>query len=169
MPSFQGCTVCIASGCLVFLKERGTISVYLGGLSQTCYWEGPVYYLVHQEGPCTLIQLAESLYFSFTDQGVAGTASGSVWYINWAEGSRVKLVYGHAGQVVGGATSSDGLLLATCCLDGSVAVWNMESLEQTVVFQAPKKVNPLPTTESCRHLTITSRNVCVSRLLHLRS
>ena len=113
--------------------------------------------------------LAESLYFSFTDQGVAGTASGSVWYINWAEGSRVKLVYGHAGQVVGGATSSDGLLLATCCLDGSVAVWNMESLEQTVVFQAPKKVNPLPTTESCRHLTITSRNVCVSRLLHLHS
>ena len=47
---------------------------------------------------------------------------------------------GHAREVVGVATSSDGELLATACRDGSTAVWNMNSLEQTAVFHAPKKV-----------------------------
>ena len=63
-----------------------------------------------------------------------------MWYINWPEGSKVRLVCGHTGQVTGAATTSDGLQLATCCGDGTVAVWSMESLEQTVVFQTPKKV-----------------------------
>ena len=63
-----------------------------------------------------------------------------MWYINWTEESKVRLVCGHEGEVTGVATSSDGQLLATCSRDGSVAVWNTDSLEQTVVFQAPKKV-----------------------------
>lgn len=73
-------------------------------------------------------------------QGVAGTAHGTVWYINWPDETKVRLVCGHADQVTGVATSSDGQQLATCCRDGTVAVWNMENLEQTVVFQTPKKV-----------------------------
>ena len=65
-----------------------------------------------------------------------------MWYINWPEETRVKLVCGHAGEVVGVATSSsEDPLLATCCRDGSVAVWNLERLEQKVVFLAPKKVS----------------------------
>lgn len=64
-----------------------------------------------------------------------------MWYINWAEETRVRLVCGHSDQVMGAATTSDGMQLATCCRDGTVAVWNMENLEQTVVFQTPKKVS----------------------------
>ena len=71
---------------------------------------------------------------------MAGCASGCVWYINWSEGTKVKLVCGHAQEVVGVATCSDGELLVTACRDGSVTVWNMNSLEQTAVFHAPKKV-----------------------------
>ena len=52
----------------------------------------------------------------------------------------MKLVCGHVDEVVGVALSSDGLLLATCCRDGCVGIWNMENLEQKVVFLAPKKV-----------------------------
>ena len=71
---------------------------------------------------------------------MAGCGSGCVWYVNWPEGSKVKLVSGHAHQLVGVASSSDGRLFATACQDGSVTVWNRDSLEQTVVFHAPKKV-----------------------------
>ena len=53
----------------------------------------------------------------------------------------MRLVGGHVGQVSGAATTSDGLQLATCCRGGLVAVWNMENLEQTVVFHTPKKVS----------------------------
>ena len=37
--------------------------------------------------------------FHFTVQGVVGTSSGTVWYINWPEKSCVKLVSGHAKEV----------------------------------------------------------------------
>lgn len=72
---------------------------------------------------------------------MAGSAGGCIWYINWAEGTKVKLVSGHTREVVGVAMSSDGELLATVCQDGSVAVWNLNSLEQTVAFHTPKKVH----------------------------
>ena len=77
-------------------------------------------------------------------QGVASTASGVVWYINWEEQSKVRLVSGHTGQVTGAATTRDGLQLATCCKGGTVAVWGLDSLDQTVVFQTPKKVSSPP-------------------------
>ena len=37
--------------------------------------------------------------FHFTVQGVVGTSSGTVWYINWPEKSCVKLVSGHTKEV----------------------------------------------------------------------
>ena len=105
------------------------------------FWVSPPWFLA---GWLYIILIV--LIFSFILphwQGVAGTASGSVWYINWAEESRVRLVSGHAGQVTGAATTSDGLQLATCCRGGLVAMWSMENLEQTAVFQTPNKVHCL--------------------------
>ena len=76
----------------------------------------------------------------------------------------MKLVCGHMDEVVGVALSSDGLLLATCCRDGCVGVWNMENLEQKVVFLAPKKV--CRSKKMLKEFHFHFRNVCALHLLH---
>ena len=79
-------------------------------------------------------------YFFFLFlQGVVGTSSGSVWYINWSDLSKVKLVSGHSGEICGIAFAKDGTHFATCSIDGLLAVWSVDSMEQIVVFQATKK------------------------------
>lgn len=70
---------------------------------------------------------------------MVGTLSGSVWYINWSDLSKVKLVSGHSGEICGIAFTKDGMHFASCSLDGLLAVWSVESMEQIVAFQAPKK------------------------------
>ena len=72
-------------------------------------------------------------------QGVAGTTGGTVWYVNWRERDKARLVSGHAGHVTGAAFSPDGLYLATACLDGGVAVWSAATMEQILVFQTHQK------------------------------
>ena len=70
---------------------------------------------------------------------MVGTSSGSVWYINWTDLSKVKLVSGHSGEICGIAFTKDGAHFATCSLDGLLAVWSADSMEQIVAFQAAKK------------------------------
>ena len=70
---------------------------------------------------------------------MVGTSSGSVWYINWTDLSKVKLVSGHSGEVCGIAFAKDGAHFATCSLNGLLAVWSVDSMEQIVAFQAAKK------------------------------
>ena len=84
-------------------------------------------------------------------QGVLGTSSGSVWYVNWSDVSKVKLISGHTGDICGVAFTKDGAHFASCSLDGLLSVWSSETLEQIVAFQATKKsctcvsFAPLPT------------------------
>lgn len=70
---------------------------------------------------------------------MVGTSSGSVWYINWSDLSKVKLVNGHSGEICGIAFTRDGTHFASCSADGFLAVWSVESMEQIVAFQAAKK------------------------------
>ena len=70
---------------------------------------------------------------------MVGTSSGSVWYINWSDLSKVKLVSGHSGEICGIAFAKDGTHFATCSIDGLLAVWSVDSMEQIVAFQATKK------------------------------
>jgi WD40 repeat protein len=70
---------------------------------------------------------------------VVGTSSGSVLYISWSDLSKVKLISGHSGEICGIAFTKDGTHFATCSVDGLLAVWSVETMEQTVAFQAPKK------------------------------
>lgn len=74
-------------------------------------------------------------------QGVVGSASGSAWYINWAELSKLKLIGGHSGEISSIAFSSgdSSPLLASSSLDGSLAVWRPDTREQMVLFRAPNK------------------------------
>ncbi len=41
-------------------------------------------------------------------QGVAGTTSGTLWYVNWAERSSVRLVPGHKDKVPGTSSCQHG-------------------------------------------------------------
>ena len=71
---------------------------------------------------------------------MVGTSSGSVWYVNWADVSKVKLISGHTGDICYVAFTEDGAHFASCSIDGLLAVWSVENnMEQTVAFQAPRK------------------------------
>lgn len=72
-------------------------------------------------------------------QGVLGTSSGSVWYVNWSDLNKVKLITGHVGNICGITFTKDGTHFASCSLDGLLSVWNVETLEQIVAFQASRK------------------------------
>lgn len=75
----------------------------------------------------------------FPLQGVIGTSSGSVWYVNWSDMSKVKLISGHTSEICDIAFARDGTHFASCGQDGLLSVWNVESLEQIVAFQASRK------------------------------
>lgn len=38
-------------------------------------------------------------YFNYFFQGIIGTTSGTLWYVNWEERTSIRLVSGHAQQV----------------------------------------------------------------------
>lgn len=46
---------------------------------------------------------------------------------------------GHSGEIMGVAFSPDSSLLASASLDGSLAVWRVQTREQLVLFRAPSK------------------------------
>ena len=62
-----------------------------------------------------------------------------MWYINWSDESKVKLISGHAGDICDVAFTKDGYHFASCSLDGLLSVWNIENTEQIVAFQASRK------------------------------
>ena len=51
----------------------------------------------------------------------------------------MKLIYGHSGCIFDVSFTLDGSHFASCSLDGSLALWSVESMEQTVLFQASNK------------------------------
>ena len=74
-------------------------------------------------------------------QGVVGSTSGSAWYINWEEPSKLKLIGGHSGEISAVAFSAGdpSPFLASSSLDGSLAMWRADTREQMVLFRAPNK------------------------------
>ncbi|XP_060116727.1 LOW QUALITY PROTEIN: WD repeat-containing protein 90 [Heteronotia binoei] len=69
------------------------------------------------------------------DMGIVGTTSGTLWYINWAENTSIRLISGHKNKVSEVAFSPDESHCATCGEDGSVRVWSLASMELVVQFQ----------------------------------
>ncbi|XP_071943850.1 WD repeat-containing protein 90-like [Antedon mediterranea] len=68
------------------------------------------------------------------DIGVVGTDGGTLWYINWVERSCVRLVSTHSQKVTDIAFGCQDLF-ATSSQDGSIRVWSMSEMEQTIQFQ----------------------------------
>uniref|UniRef100_A0AAQ6AM06 WD repeat domain 90 n=1 Tax=Amphiprion ocellaris TaxID=80972 RepID=A0AAQ6AM06_AMPOC len=69
------------------------------------------------------------------DMGIVGTTAGTLWYINWADNSNIRLVSGHKTKVNDVVFSFDENHFATCSEDGSVRVWSTSSYELVVQFQ----------------------------------
>ncbi len=67
------------------------------------------------------------------------TGSGSALFFNWTDSTIVSLVNGHSSLLTSMDMTQDSALLATASVDGSLAIWRMDTLEQTVLFKAPKK------------------------------
>ena len=68
-----------------------------------------------------------------------GASSGTVYYINWTESSHVSIVSGHSSRITSVSFTQDNSLLATTSADGSVTIWRVDTMEQTVLFQAQKR------------------------------
>ncbi|XP_059835285.1 WD repeat-containing protein 90 isoform X3 [Hypanus sabinus] len=68
------------------------------------------------------------------DMGIVGTTAGTLWYINWAENTSIRLISGHRNKVNQVIFSPDESHFATCAEDGSLRVWVMHSTELVVQF-----------------------------------
>ncbi|ROI16431.1 WD repeat-containing protein 90 [Anabarilius grahami] len=69
------------------------------------------------------------------DMGIVGTTAGTLWYINWADSTSIRLISGHKSKVNGVVCSPDEKHFVTCGQDGSVRVWALQSHELLVQFQ----------------------------------
>ncbi|XP_042336753.1 WD repeat-containing protein 90 isoform X3 [Sceloporus undulatus] len=69
------------------------------------------------------------------DMGIVGTTAGTLWYINWAENTSIRLISGHKNKVNEVTFSPSESHFATCGEDGSVRVWSLASMELVVQFQ----------------------------------
>ncbi|XP_064636675.1 WD repeat-containing protein 90-like [Lineus longissimus] len=81
------------------------------------------------DGAITSMAFDETL-----DLGIVGTTAGTLWYINWAERTSIRLISGHKHKVNGIAMSEENYF-ATCADDGSLRLWFLEGREQTIQFQ----------------------------------
>lgn len=69
------------------------------------------------------------------DMGVVGTTAGTIWYVNWTEGTSTRLISGHRTKVNEVVFSPSESHCATCGEDGSVRVWSLASMELVIQFQ----------------------------------
>uniref|UniRef100_A0A4W3JBA1 WD repeat domain 90 n=1 Tax=Callorhinchus milii TaxID=7868 RepID=A0A4W3JBA1_CALMI len=74
-----------------------------------------------------------AVFDDIMDMGIVGTTAGTLWYINWAENTSIRLISGHRNQVM--IFSPNEGHFATCAEDGSLRVWVMQSTELVVQFQ----------------------------------
>lgn len=78
--------------------------------------------------------ICSAVFDETLDMGIVGTSAGTLWYINWAERTSIRLVSGHVDQVNGIAVSPTQHF-ASCSQDGSLRVWSLEDREQILQFQ----------------------------------
>ncbi|KAM4024166.1 LOW QUALITY PROTEIN: WD repeat-containing protein 90 [Anomaloglossus baeobatrachus] len=69
------------------------------------------------------------------EMGIVGTTAGTVWYINWAENTSIRLISGHRNKVTDAVVGPGETHCATCGEDGSVRVWSLHSCELLLQFQ----------------------------------
>lgn len=144
--NFSNCTSkkYIVGGPIVSACEKKfTEKIFANGMHRRNWRNFPCIRYYTEWGKCQFLgrgfMYVHCVLYYFSLQGVVGTSSGSVWYINWSDVSKVKLISGHTGEICNIAFTRDGIHFASCSLDGLLSVWSVESLEQIVAFQASRK------------------------------
>uniref|UniRef100_A0A803SMR5 WD repeat domain 90 n=1 Tax=Anolis carolinensis TaxID=28377 RepID=A0A803SMR5_ANOCA len=84
--------------------------------------------------------IVSAMFDNCMDMGIVGTTAGTLWYINWAENTSIRLISGHKNKVSEVAFSPQESHFATCGEDGSVRVWSLASMELVVQFQVLNQV-----------------------------
>ncbi|XP_054442774.1 WD repeat-containing protein 90 [Pteronotus mesoamericanus] len=79
--------------------------------------------------------IVSAVFHDSMDMGVVGTTAGTLWYVNWAEGTSTRLISGHRSKVNEVVFSPSESHCATCGDDGSVRVWSLASMELVIQFQ----------------------------------
>lgn len=79
--------------------------------------------------------VVSAVFDNAMDMGIVGTTAGTLWYINWADSTSIRLISGHKSKVNGVVCSPDEKHFVTCGQDGSVRVWALQSHELLVQFQ----------------------------------
>ncbi|XP_072416196.1 WD repeat-containing protein 90 isoform X2 [Chiloscyllium punctatum] len=78
--------------------------------------------------------IVSAVFDDIMDMGIVGTTAGTLWYINWAENTSIRLISGHRNKVNQVTFSPDESHFATCAEDGSLRVWVMHTTELVVQF-----------------------------------
>uniref|UniRef100_UPI00398F26DD WD repeat-containing protein 90 n=1 Tax=Pristiophorus japonicus TaxID=55135 RepID=UPI00398F26DD len=78
--------------------------------------------------------VVSAVFDDIMDMGIVGTTAGTLWYINWAENTSIRLISGHRNKVNQVIFSPDESHFATCAEDGSLRVWVMHGTELVVQF-----------------------------------
>ncbi|XP_041063040.1 WD repeat-containing protein 90 [Carcharodon carcharias] len=78
--------------------------------------------------------IVSAVFDDIMDMGIVGTTAGTLWYINWAENTSIRLISGHRNKVNQVIFSPDESHFATCAEDGSLRVWVMHTTELVVQF-----------------------------------
>ncbi|XP_014661522.1 PREDICTED: WD repeat-containing protein 90-like isoform X2 [Priapulus caudatus] len=81
------------------------------------------------DGYVTSVAFEENL-----NMGIVGTASGTLWYMNFSEHTSLQLVSGHGSMVTNMACLGTDHLV-TSCDDGSLRVWLLASRELVMQFK----------------------------------
>ncbi|XP_010000960.1 PREDICTED: WD repeat-containing protein 90 [Chaetura pelagica] len=106
------------------------------GTMQELRLEGPRASSVLLEDELTLDGTIVSAAFDDSlELGIVGTTAGTLWYINWAESTSIRLISGHKDKVTEVSFSPCESHCATCGEDGSVRVWALGTVELVVQFQ----------------------------------
>ncbi|XP_036890386.1 WD repeat-containing protein 90 isoform X1 [Sturnira hondurensis] len=79
--------------------------------------------------------IVSAVFHDSMDMGVVGTTAGTLWYVNWADGTSTRLISGHRSKVNEVVFSPSESHCATCGDDGSVRVWSLASMELVIQFQ----------------------------------
>uniref|UniRef100_A0A672KHC3 WD repeat domain 90 n=1 Tax=Sinocyclocheilus grahami TaxID=75366 RepID=A0A672KHC3_SINGR len=135
--------VCICVGVLVCRENK---LVTGSNAKKLRLWSvASVQNLSNANNKSTQVQLEQELLLDGTvisaafddvmDMGIVGTTAGTLWYINWADSTSIRLISGHKSKVNGVLCSPDEQHFATCGQDGSVRVWALQSHELLVQFQ----------------------------------
>uniref|UniRef100_A0A9J8DAD8 WD repeat domain 90 n=1 Tax=Cyprinus carpio carpio TaxID=630221 RepID=A0A9J8DAD8_CYPCA len=135
--------VCICVGVLVCRENK---LVTGSNTKKLRLWSvASVQNLSNANNKSTQVQLEQELLLDGTvvsaafddvmDMGIVGTTAGTLWYINWADSTSIRLISGHKSKVNGVVCSPDEQHFATCGQDGSVRVWALQSHELLVQFQ----------------------------------